>query len=378
MNYSFQIFNQPKDLPQNWNGVVSPCNILLSREYFQVLDESQPLNMKCYFCGFFFKDELIGGCLFQYLDFQIHSTFQSTSISYKIRNIISKKLVKNLLLLGNNMLTGQNAFYFDEEKMTSETRCELLQKALEEIQKTIKKPSLIIVKDFEENEIKSFKHTFFKSYFQFSVQPNMVINIRKEWENFENYKNSFSKKYKLRISSARKKSLNLEKKELDLEAVKFYAHELHVLYQNVAENASINTFFLSENHFESLKGNLGDVFKIFGYFENSMLVGFYTIILNGKNMETYFLGYDKEVQKEKQLYLNMLLDMVEYGIEQQFSTIIFGRTALEIKSTIGAIPEEIYGMIKHNNKFVNALVPKLFPYLEPKSEWIQRNPFKKI
>ncbi len=378
MNYRFQIFSQAKDLPQDWNAIVAPHNILLSHQYFQVLDESQPMNMKCYFGSFFLNDELIGGCLFQYLDFENHETFQSAEISCGIRNIITKKFVRNLLLLGNNMLTGQNAFYFNQEKITSKVKGELLHSALNEIQKTITKPSLVILKDFSEEQTQTFKNKTYKSYFPFTVQPNMVLKIRQEWIHFEAYKNSFSKKYQQRITSARKKSLTIEKSELDLEDVKFHSKDLHLLYQNVAENASLNTFFLPENHFESLKENLGDLFKLFGYFENNILVGFYTIILNGKTMDTYFLGYHKEVQKEKQLYLNMLLDMVNFGIEEKFSTIVFGRTALEIKSTIGAVPEEIFGLIKHNNTVINVLVPKLFPYLEPKSEWIQRNPFRNI
>ena len=93
-------------------------------------------------------------------------------------------------------------------------------------------------------------------------------------------------------------------------------------------------------------------------------------------MDTYFLGYDKDLQKPKQLYLNMLLDMVKFGIENKLDGIVFGRTALEIKSTVGAEPIEIFGLIKHNNFFINRMMPKIFPYIEPKVEWIQRKPFK--
>ena len=80
--------------------------------------------------------------------------------------------------------------------------------------------------------------------------------------------------------------------------------------------------------------------------------------------------------QEKQIYLNMLLDMVKFAIEEQFSRVIFGRTALEIKSTIGAEPVEIYGLIKHNNFLINLFMKKIFPSLSPQTEWIQRKPFK--
>ena len=93
-------------------------------------------------------------------------------------------------------------------------------------------------------------------------------------------------------------------------------------------------------------------------------------------MDTYFLGYDKTLQKTKQLYLNMLLDMVKFAVEQQLESIVFGRTALEIKSTVGAEPVQIYGLIKHSNFFINKFMSKIFPYIEPKVEWLQRKPFK--
>ncbi|UOU99955.1 hypothetical protein MUU74_08365 [Chryseobacterium daecheongense] len=125
-----------------------------------------------------------------------------------------------------------------------------------------------------------------------------------------------------------------------------------------------------------MKEYLGENLKMFGYFFNEKLIGFYTLILNNSDIDTYFLGYDKILQKEKQLYLNMLLDIVEFGIDHQFSRIIFGRTALEIKSTIGAEPVEIFGLIKHNNRLLNPYMERIFASLNPKTEWIQRKPFK--
>jgi hypothetical protein len=100
------------------------------------------------------------------------------------------------------------------------------------------------------------------------------------------------------------------------------------------------------------------------------------LLLNGDVLETYFLGYDDQIQKEKMLYLNMLYNMTQFGIENQFKKIIFGRTALEIKSSIGAEPVMMSGFIYHTNVWVNRLLPKVFPKLEPTLTWQQRHPFK--
>ena len=81
-------------------------------------------------------------------------------------------------------------------------------------------------------------------------------------------------------------------------------------------------------------------------------------------------------QDLKMLYLNMLYNMTEFGITHQFKKIIFGRTALEIKSSVGAKPEKMYGLMKHSNWFINLFIAKLFRYFEPEMIWTERNPFK--
>jgi hypothetical protein len=117
-------------------------------------------------------------------------------------------------------------------------------------------------------------------------------------------------------------------------------------------------------------------FQFFGYFLNEELVGFHTLLLNYETLETYFLGYNEQIQKENMLYLNMLYNMTEYGIENGFKRIIFGRTALEIKSSIGATPVQMSGFIYHNNKLINRFIGKIFKQLEPELHWQQRHPFK--
>ncbi|OCK52856.1 hypothetical protein BA768_09395 [Chryseobacterium sp. CBo1] len=376
MAYTFQIFGSVKELPTDWNKIIGQQNIMLSEEYFRVLEESKPENMKCFFAGFFADENLIGGALFQYLSFIEHKTFQKDEVLCSVRNFLAKKFTKDVMILGNNMLTGQNGFYFDTSKIHTDKAMSLLNDTSTTLQSKYRRSSLIIFKDYQKPFLKNFDEIKFRRFFRFSVQPNMILNIKPEWKAFENYADDFSKKYRARLKSAKKKLEGIQKIELDFEAIKMHQKEMNVLYQNVAENAPFNTFFLTDYHFENMKQNLQENFKVFGYFSDDKLIGFYTLIINNQDIDTYFLGYDKEIQKEKQIYLNMLFDMTEFGISNQFKRIIFGRTALEIKSTIGAEPVEIFGLIKHNNKAINTFIKKIFYSLNPKVEWVQRKPFK--
>jgi hypothetical protein len=68
--------------------------------------------------------------------------------------------------------------------------------------------------------------------------------------------------------------------------------------------------------------------------------------------------------------------MIGFSINKGYSRIIFARTALEIKSSVGARPEDMFGMMQHSNPFINRFVSRFFSYFEPKMEWKERNPFK--
>ena len=156
------------------------------------------------------------------------------------------------------------------------------------------------------------------------------------------------------------------------------AHEtaIYELYFHVAKNAPFNTFFLAKNHFSTFKRIFDHDFLFYGYFLNDKMIGFNTMIKNGKSLDTYFLGYDDSIQREKMLYLNMLYDMIAYAIKKGYEEVIFSRTALEIKSSVGAKPIKTVGLIKHESGILNRYMSTIFPYLEPEMVWQERNPFQ--
>ncbi|MFP3835643.1 hypothetical protein SCA31_22395, partial [Chryseobacterium sp. SIMBA_028] len=162
---------------------------MLSPEYFHVLESSRPDNMECYYVGFFNDNDLIGGALFQYLNFQNHASFQKNEIWCSIRNFFARKFSKDVMILGNNMLTGQNGFYFDASKIMLEDTISLLDRAVRKMQTEIRKTSLIIYKDYQTNFINYFQGKDHQSYFRFSVQPNMMLKLKDSWNVFEDYVN---------------------------------------------------------------------------------------------------------------------------------------------------------------------------------------------
>ena len=379
-NYSFQIYFSSENLPSNWD-VLALNNIFLSKDYLKILEKSAPENMVCHFIGFFRDKELVGIALSQFLDLNKLESFgeRDKCIKTSIRNSIFKNFCSHVLILGNNMLTGQNAYVFSDriDKNTALLCLKTASKKLETIFKNKgQKVHITTFKDFPQEETTVFQKAGFQDYFQFSTQPNMIFDIPTHWKTEQDYINALSKKYRDQYKRARKKANGVVKIKMHLEDIIKHEDTIYDLYFHVAKNAHFNTFFLAKNHFRTLKEILKDKFLFYGYFLDKKLVGFNTIIKNGEVMDTYFLGYDESIQREKMLYLNMLYDIIAYSINKGFKEIVFARTALEIKSAVGAKPQEMFGYMKHSNIILDTVIEKLFCYLEPEVVWQERNPFK--
>jgi predicted N-acyltransferase len=377
---SFKIYNSVKDLPALWD-TVAQSNIFLQTPYLTVLEESAPVNMECFYIGIFENSELIGVSLAQYLDLNKLESFGERDKCFKtiIRNFIFKNFASHTLFLGNNMITGQNGYVFSKE-IDFNHISEILLQSADEITLYFRKKGisihLVSFKDFYDHCSVELKKYRFSNIYEFNTQPNMIFYLDQNWKSLDDYVAALSKKYRDQFKRARKKFDGIQMKNLSYDEVLQNEEKIYELYHYVAKNAPFNTFFLSKNHFSTLKGQCGNRFQIFGYFLNEELVGFHTLLLNDETLETYFLGYNDHIQKENMLYLNMLYNMTEYGIENEFKRIIFGRTALEIKSSIGATPVQMSGFIYHNNKLINRFIGKIFRNLEPELHWQQRHPFK--
>lgn len=378
--YSFSIYESVQQLPLNWNSLAS-SNIFLSTKYLEVLEATAPKNMSCFYIGIFNNERLVGIALSQFLDLNKLESFgeRDKCVKTAVRNFLFRNFCSHVLFIGNNMLTGQNAFQFSQA-IDSKKAIHQLHLATNEIKNILKKRKkkvhITTIKDFEPNDSSLFETSEFESFYRFSTQPNMVFCSCDHWSSFDDYVKDLSKKYRDQYKRCRKKAEGIHKQKMSLNDIITHEENIYELYHHVAKNAPFNTFFLAKNHFRMLKEKLQDQFLFYGYFENDKLIGFNTLIKNGSQMDTYFLGYDENVQREKMLYLNMLYDMIAYSINKGFKEIVFARTALEIKSSVGAKPEEMFGFIQHSNPLINKKMEQLFCYLEPKKEWNERNPFK--
>jgi hypothetical protein len=49
---------------------------------------------------------------------------------------------------------------------------------------------------------------------------------------------------------------------------------------------------------------------------------------------------------------------------------------MEIKSSVGAKPKEMFMYMRHTNSFANMILRIVFNFLNPTPKWEERHPFK--
>ncbi len=203
----------------------------------------------------------------------------------------------------------------------------------------------------------------------------MIVQLDPKWKTFVDYKNVLKSKYRVKANKADSSSSDLDTRLFTEHDFETYKDELQTLYQNTIDNASFNAQVLNLNTYIHLRAKFKDDFIVKAYFLEDKLVGFLTALVNKNVLDAHFIGLDYQLNKSHAIYPRILNDYVRLGIEKQVSSINLGRTASEIKTTIGAKPLELSCYIKHKNPFFNSLIKPFFRRIKIK-EFKQHLPFK--
>lgn len=391
IQYHMEIYESIFDASALWDEVLNGRNTLLSSDYLKALERFPPVGMK--FRYLLLRDAInkpVGIVYFQIQHFNAAQSLNEAenngspwfigSLQKFFKGVVAKTVVFNTFVCGNLLLTGENGYFFsnsisDDEILT------VVSAASEKVQQQLNEEGIqcnvCLMKDFKVHEQQpSGKVLGDKRFHEFTVQPCMMMYLNSSWVTFDDYLADLHSKYRMRAKRAFKKSSGLICTELKLEQIQKYQDDIHKKYLMVADNAGFNTVNLHPEYFYGLKKFLGERFRLFAYFREDKLQAFYTIIHNGHEVEAHFLGYDREENAKSQIYLNSLFDIVRLGIEGRFQQINFSRTALEIKSSVGAVPQEMYCYMKHRSNISNKFIKPVIDYLNPDFSWTPRHPFK--
>ena len=378
---------------EDWNNIAGYGSPFLKTPYLKVLENEHPANMGFHYAIIYNGKKPVAIAYFQVVDFSSDG-FESfidketTEFSCAITGYLKKHLTNHfirsnsqvnmrLLVCGNTFISGEHGFAYSSEINKTEL-FDVLADIIYEIGRVEKlngKIAAIIVKDFysstknASDELKEFK------YHDFLGEPNMILKIN--WLTFDEYLNAMSKKYRNRAKGIVKRGLELQRKVFSAQDILENSGQIQLLYNNVLLKATFRMASLSANYFVEMKKAMQDKFTFIAYYHQEELIGFRTSFVLEESIEAHFIGLNYQVNKELELYQNILYDYVKETIENNLQQLILGRTASEIKSTVGAEAYQLTCYIRHRNPLSNHLIKPFIDSIKT-IEWIPRNPFKEI
>jgi hypothetical protein len=379
MPYSFEIFSSISAVPsKRWQRWVPADHVMYHPEYFLFLEENLQGRMAFRYVFIKQHQEYIGFAYFQLVKFRASQLnhYRADSLwTNQFKHLVFPLINVNLLVGANLLMTGEKGFFFpsffSDEDIAQAYLC-----SVQHLLKTEKNADAFLMTDiFVKDKIlqEKFSSAGFHTIYE---EPDMAMKLKPEWITFSDYVSSLSSKYRVRAKKCLSISEPIVRREFSLEDLILWEDAMDTLYRNTISRSRFSLLQLQKGFFAGQKRIFADRYSVFGYFLNDKLIGFNSLYCYKNSAEVHYVGLDYSINKSHQLYLRMLLDMVQCGIERRFDLLHFGRTAPEIKSSVGAVPIEVSGLLRHKNPLWNRLIVKPFAAdIKPK-EFVYRNPFK--
>ncbi len=382
-----RLFENIKSIADEWDTAV-PQESFFQSDFLDVLERTNPDNLSNLYVRIEKNGSIKAYLLLQITVLKIKDSFNyeqyTTDRSFlsltwqRFRQKFLSLLTFRMATIGNLYLTGNYGVVSTIESDGQEA-FRMAKYVVSELKKILRStPYRFDGQLYKDFFMPHAGHTSSKDLVGFCIDPNMILAIDPTWTSFDDYLLDMRSKYRVRMKSALKKSKGVHKSAMLMEDVEAHYLVMYELYSSLLGGAGFVLAKANENYFLELKRALGDALQVTGYWLDGKLIGFYTWVMEGDKMDTHFIGFSQELNNRYQLYLNILLDLVKDGIGAGAKFIYFFRTALEIKSSVGAVPHDMVCYFKHNNALINTLLIKnFFKSFVPKQQWTLRQPFKK-
>ena len=388
LNHKFSqisVFNKVSEIPTIiWKELDCSANLYFSSKYLEAIEKHNS-HLSFFYIVLKNKDEkAIAFANIQIINFHLETIEKDTSNLFKKITSIGRRLTiipkeKPLKIIncGNSFVSGEHGVFIKK----GENKRLILRKISKGILHHTEKNNqenpidIFMMKDFMAESLPITNELISLGYYSFNVEPNMKLKIDKNWQNFDQYLAALKTKFRVKAKKAMELSSSLSVEDVDSKNIDNQLQKMTELYQRVASKAEFNLGEFKLATYRDLKENLGNNYILKTYWLQDKMVGFLSGMIRGHELDAHFVGIDYTLNKSHAIYQRMLYDYIDIAIKQKLSTLNFGRTASEIKSSVGAIPQHLTVYIRHKksirNKFLKLFLLKIRP-----TKFNQKFPFK--
>lgn len=211
-------------------------------------------------------------------------------------------------------------------------------------------------------------------FLRFETDPTMVVALQGRGRTLEAYVAGMTGKYRSRYRRVRRQGAALRAESLRGDALADQAERTAQLLDAVAARSTLRGSDFPADYFVQLEQGLGDAFAMTGYFLGDRLVGFGSTVDTPGLLVGHYVGLDYGVNRAHALYQNILWDQVAQAIALGRPALSLGRTASEIKGTVGARPRPVRVFLRWHDRDRTQCIAPLFRFVRAPA-WTPRNPF---
>jgi predicted N-acyltransferase len=364
------------------------CRFFLSYDYLAGLESVLPANLTPRYALIFDNHdggrELVAAVYMQIAELTLAQTRPEKSVenTKKWKAPLAKiadKTMQRVLTCGNLLTYGQHGVAINtevDEKLAWHGIAEVLYR-VRQAEKLLGKTHFIMIKDLHDPFTRQANHLLHLSYRYVETEPNMVLTLRDEWKNYDDYLASLAAKYRSSIKNAIFKPLDEAGCTLEqLTDLAPVQEHFFALYKAVQANASFRPFQLRPDYFSTLCKIAGAGFRCSVIKGNGNILGFLITIADGETAIAYHIGFDRGAAADLPIYLRLLHAGIADAISLGCKRVSYGRTALEPKAGLGAKPQAFGILLRHRQPVLNKLIKGLLKGIEHEDA-PERNPFKK-
>ena len=218
-------------------------------------------------------------------------------------------------------------------------------------------PRVVMIKDqpIQGNARREVQH---QGWTPLEFDPEMLFHVNPDWNHFDDYMQGLKTKSRTKIKRILALSSDFELRTLSSAELAESCDDLIALYQRVYERSGFRLGSLHAAELLSSKAEWGDDFVVTVYELDGELKGFQCAYVGSEETEAFFVGFDPELRKTHAIYQRMLVEFICLGVERGSKRVNMGRTALEIKSSVGALPRRLMCEVKFRNPLFHAVVDR--------------------
>lgn len=216
------------------------------------------------------------------------------------------------------------------------------------------------------------RHQLQPGWIPLEFDPEMLLHLDPTWEDLVDYQLQLNTKSRTKVKRVLKVSESFQISDWSTEKVIENADVLIDLYRSVFERSG---FRLGQLHAEELiesKRFWGDDFVVKGYELEGELIGFQCAYQGADEIEAFFVGFRTELVKSHAIYQRMLIEFIRLGIKTKRKRINMGRTALDVKSSVGALPQRLQCDVHFRNPIFHALVRRYTRGFDPAEQVLKK------